>query len=158
MAISRHIARLREFVGPELLVLPAVSALLTDHSGRLLLVRPAGGSSWAILGGAVDPGESPRQAVAREAREEIGVEIGSLRLLDVVGGSEYEVTYPNGDQVAYVCAVFAGIIVAGEPVADGEEVTQFGWFAAADLPAVELNTFAQALLTATGWLAPPDSA
>lgn len=44
------------------------------------------------VGGAVDPGESPKEAAIREAREEIGVEVRLGRLIDVVGGPEFEVT------------------------------------------------------------------
>jgi 8-oxo-dGTP pyrophosphatase MutT (NUDIX family) len=47
------------------------------------------------VGGAVDPGESPAQAAVREAREEIGVDIRLVRLLTVLGGPDYEITYPN---------------------------------------------------------------
>ena len=43
------------------------------------------------------------------------------RLLDVLGGSEYEVVYPNGDRVAYVTAVYEARIISGSPVpGDGE--------------------------------------
>ncbi len=41
----------------------------------------AGG--WELPGGKVEPGESDEQALVRECREELGVE---LRLLDRVGG------------------------------------------------------------------------
>jgi hypothetical protein len=36
-------------------------------------------------------------------------------LLDVLGGPEYEVSYPNGDRAAYVTAVYEGRIVSGSP-------------------------------------------
>jgi ADP-ribose pyrophosphatase YjhB (NUDIX family) len=93
MGIAPHIARLRAFVGQEMLLLPSVSVLPVYEGGRLLLVRHAGhGAGWALLGGAVDPGESPAGAAVREAREEIGVGVRITRLLDVLGGPDYEVT------------------------------------------------------------------
>jgi 8-oxo-dGTP pyrophosphatase MutT (NUDIX family) len=60
---------------------------------------------WGVLGGAVDVGESPAAAAVREAREEIGADVQLVRLLDVLGGPEYEVCYPDGDRAAYVTAV-----------------------------------------------------
>ena len=66
---------------------------------------------WSILGGAVDVGESPAAAAVREAREEIGVDVHLVRLLDVLGGPDYEVSYPNGDRVAYVTAVYEARVV-----------------------------------------------
>ncbi len=156
MAISEHVAQLRKHVGHELLLLPSVSVLLRNRTGGLLLVRPAGPfHGWAILGGGMDPGETPLEAAAREVREEIGVEVGSLRLVDVVGGPDYEVTYPNGDRVAYVTAVYEGSIVAGVPLPDGHELTDLGWFGPDALSDLELNPFARALLTATGDVSRP---
>jgi len=59
MGISAHIARLRAAVGHDLLLLPSVSVLPVDAAGRLLLVRHAGHhDGWAVLGGAVELGES----------------------------------------------------------------------------------------------------
>nr|WP_225853112.1 NUDIX domain-containing protein [Micromonospora sp. AMSO1212t] len=97
--------------------MPSVSVVVVDDRARILLVRHAeDGNGWAVPGGAVDIGESPAQAAVREIREEIGVRISRPRLLDVLGGPDYEVTYPNGDRVAYVTAVYQAIIADGEPV------------------------------------------
>ena len=60
---------------------------------------------------------SHRPKRIREAREEIGADIRLTRLLDVLGGPHYEVTYPNGDRTAYVTAVYEAEIVDGIPVA-----------------------------------------
>lgn len=153
MGISPHIARLRSFVGHELLILPSVSVLPADETGRILLVSHTGhDDGWGILGGAVDPGESPAGAAVREAREEIGVDIRVTRLLDVLGGPEYEVTYPNGDRVAYVTAVYEARVIAGDPaIADGE-LSDLGWFTPERLAGLELSKFARALLSSTGHL------
>jgi 8-oxo-dGTP pyrophosphatase MutT (NUDIX family) len=105
-----------------------------------------------VLGGAVEPGESPAAAAVREAREEIGVDVQLVRLLDVLGGPDYEVSYPNGDRVAYVTAVYEARVLAGSPVADDGELSDLAWFEAGDLPALELSRFARALLSATGHL------
>jgi 8-oxo-dGTP pyrophosphatase MutT (NUDIX family) len=51
-------------------------------------------------------GESPAEAAVRETREEIGVEVRLMRVLDVLGGPDYEVSYPNGDRTAYVTTVY----------------------------------------------------
>ncbi|HUN35887.1 MAG TPA: NUDIX domain-containing protein [Trebonia sp.] len=153
MGIAAHIARLRAVAGHELLLLPSVSVLLVDEAGRVLLVRHAGhDDGWAILGGAVEPGESPAAAAVREAREEIGVDVQLVRLLDVLGGPDYEVTYPNGDQVAYVTAVYEARVAGGSPVVSDGELSELAWFGIADLPGLELSRFALALLSATGHL------
>jgi 8-oxo-dGTP pyrophosphatase MutT (NUDIX family) len=128
-----------------------VSVLPLDAAGRVLLVRPAGhDDGWNILGGAVDPGESPAAAAVREAREEIGAGLELGRLLDVLGGPDYEVTYPNGDRVAYVTAVYEATIVSGSPAPADGELSEVAWFAPGELPGLHLSRFARALLEATG--------
>ncbi|GIF00740.1 NUDIX domain-containing protein [Paractinoplanes rishiriensis] len=154
MVISSHLARLRAMIGHELIQLPSVSVIVVDDRARLLLVRHAGHrDGWAVPGGAVDIGESPAQAAVREIREETGFQIGRPRLLDVLGGADYEVTYANGDRVAYVTAVYQAGIAGGTPVPDREEISELGWFTPRELPGTELNRFARALLRATGHLA-----
>ena len=158
MGISAHIARLRAAVGHDLLLLPAVSVLPIDQAGRLLLVRHAGHhDGWAVLGGAVEVGESPAEAAIRETREETGVEVRLVRLLDVLGGPDYEVHYPNGDQVAYVTAVYEAAIIAGSPAPRDGELSDTAWFTRGQLADLDLTRFARALLWATGYLSHPGS-
>jgi ADP-ribose pyrophosphatase YjhB (NUDIX family) len=153
VGIAAHIARLRSVVGHELLLLPSVSVLPADEAGRILLVREAGqDDGWGTVGGAVEPGESPAAAAVREAREEIGADIELTRLVDVVGGPDYEVTYPNGDRVAYVAAVYEARIVDGSPAPGDGEISELAWFAPDELPAVPLTTFALSVLRASGRL------
>lgn len=140
-------------IGHELLLLPSVSVLPIDDNGRILLVRHAGhDDGWGILGGAVEPGESPAIAAIREAREEIGVDIQLMRLLDVIGGPDYEVTYLNGDRATYVTAVYEARIDKGSPTPGDGELSEIAWFAPEDLPALALSRFALALLHTTGRL------
>jgi ADP-ribose pyrophosphatase YjhB (NUDIX family) len=153
MGIAAHIARLRAAVGHELLLLPSVSVLPVDEAGRVLLVRHAGhDNGWGILGGAVDVGESPAAAAARETREEISAEVQLVRLLDVLGGPEYEVSYPNGDRAAYVTAVYEARIISGSPAPGDGELSELAWFAPEELSALPLSGFARALLHAIGRL------
>ena len=147
MGIAAHIARLRAVVGHELLLLPSVTVLPVDSAGRIMLVRHAGhDDGWGTLGGAVEPGESPAAAAVREAREEIGADIELIRLLDVLGGPEYEVSYPNGDRAAYVTAVYEARIIAGSAAPSDGGLSELGWFTPDELPSVSLNGFARAVL------------
>jgi 8-oxo-dGTP diphosphatase len=67
----------------------------------------AGG--WELPGGKVEPGEQPRDALQREIREELGVEIELGARVDgpLAGG------WPLGDR--YVMQVWLARITAGEP-------------------------------------------
>ena len=141
---------MRAVAGHELLLLPSVSVLPVDEAGRVLPVRHAGrDDGWGVLGGAVEVGESPAAAAVRE---EIGVDVQLVCLLDVLGGPEYEVSYPNGDRVAYVTAVYEARVAGGSPVVSGGELSELAWFGPAELPGLGLSRFARALLSATGRL------
>jgi ADP-ribose pyrophosphatase YjhB (NUDIX family) len=153
MGIAPHIARLRAFVGHELLLLPSVAVLPVDEAGRTLLAWHSGATDgWGTVGGAVDPGESPKEAAIRETREEIGVEVRLGRLLDVVGGPEFEITYPNGDRAAYMSAVYDGTIVDGIPAPADGELSKVAWFTREELATVPLSRFTRALLTEINYL------
>jgi ADP-ribose pyrophosphatase len=67
----------------------AVGGLVTDHDGRLLLVRRArhpGKGLWGLPGGFVDRDETVEQALAREVMEETQLKVVRSRLL---------MTHPN---------------------------------------------------------------
>ena len=153
MGIAAHVVRLRAIVGHELLLLPSVSVLPVDEAGRVLLVRHAGhDDGWGVLGGAVEVGESPAAAAVREAREEISADIQLVRLVDVLGGPDFEVSYPNGDRTAYVTAVYEARVIAGSPAPGDGELSELAWFTPGQLPDLQLSRFSRALLRATGRL------
>ena len=62
---------------------PVVAAALFDDGGRVLIAqRPAGkalAGRWEFPGGKVTAGESERDALRRELREELGIEIIAAR-------------------------------------------------------------------------------
>ncbi|HLL07775.1 MAG TPA: NUDIX domain-containing protein, partial [Nocardioidaceae bacterium] len=60
------------------MLVPCVGAVVRDADGRLLMVlrgRPPGQGLWSLPGGRVEPGESKQGALAREVREETGLEV-----------------------------------------------------------------------------------
>lgn len=52
-------------------------AVVIDEQGRLLLLKHVfrSGSGWGIPGGFIHAGEQPEEAVRRELREEVGLEL-----------------------------------------------------------------------------------
>jgi 8-oxo-dGTP pyrophosphatase MutT (NUDIX family) len=126
--LSPHVRHLRDKVGHDLLLLPSTAVLPRDDAGRLFLVRLIDTGTWATIGGAVEPDETPHDGAVREAEEEAGVTVQLGNILGVLGGPEYRVTYPNGDESAYVRTVFDAMVKEGTPRPDGDETSEVGWF------------------------------
>jgi ADP-ribose pyrophosphatase YjhB (NUDIX family) len=82
-----------------------------DDQGRVLLVEHAFRTDypWGLPGGWVEPGEEPPDAVARELREELNleVEVGALVLCGTVGRVRTS-THPVHLGFAYHCRLKAG--------------------------------------------------
>ena len=105
MGMSDYVARLRACVGNDLLILTAAAACIRDERGRILLLRRSDGL-WSVPGGGLEPGERLDQAIVREVREEIGLEIEPTALIGVYSDPAYVFTYPNGHLVQPIIAFF----------------------------------------------------
>ncbi|MEO3884061.1 NUDIX domain-containing protein [Nonomuraea sp. B5E05] len=133
MPMSPFLARLREKVGTDLMMLPSASGFVFDDGGRLLVARHGDVGLWAAPGGGIDPDERPADAVVRELHEELGLEVEALGLIGVYGGPEFRTVYPNGHRVGYVIAAYACAVVAGRPRPDGVEIDDFRWVSEQEL-------------------------
>jgi 8-oxo-dGTP pyrophosphatase MutT (NUDIX family) len=156
MGMSDYVRGLRRLIGNELLFMPSVACVIRDEDGRLLLVRHVEGR-WMLPGGAVDPGETPADAVRRECWEEAGVLVDPIRIAGVFSGPEYRVTYENGDDAGWVVTIFDAVIREGEPHPNDDETQDVGWFTREEADALEMgpstHTTLHALLAGESFLA-----
>ena len=120
-------------------------ALIRD--GRVLLVHRSLSARfwpdvWDLFGGHVDGDESLEEALRREAREELGIEVLTLEWL----GQIYDPVEPA---VVHVYAVSSW---EGEPVnAAPDEHTEVRWFSARGLPESDgLEAYRELVVTALG--------
>lgn len=146
MAISDYLRSLRDRIGHEQVLMPSVAVMIRDAEGRLLLVRDRDTGLWQTVGGAMDPGEQPADAAVREAFEETGLVIEPVRILGVHAGPLFELTYPNGDVVAYVGISFAARVVGGTERPCHDEVDRLGWFAEAEAMALPIAAHTRLLV------------
>jgi len=146
MAISEYLKNLRGHIGTALVLVPSVSALIYDDDGRILLVRHSNGGVWATPGGAIEPDETPQDAVVRELWEETGLTVAPTRLRGVFHGPDFRVRYENGDEVSYVISIFECRRLGGDLRPDGEEILEARYVAASDLSGVPLSRWAQGVL------------
>jgi len=90
----------------------AVGAFVFDGAGRVLLVergRPPGLGLWTVPGGRVELGETLAEAVAREVREETGLDVACGPLVEVVE----RLTRAGDDLWHYVIVDYLAEVVGG---------------------------------------------
>lgn len=145
--MSDYVRGLRERVGNDLLFMPSAHCVIRDEAGRLLLVRHVEGR-WMLPGGAVEPGETPADAVRRECWEEASVLVEPTRILGVYGGPRFSVVYANGDHAMWVVTVFEGRVLEGEPRPGDDETDDVGWFDADELEGLAMSDATRATLRA----------
>jgi 8-oxo-dGTP pyrophosphatase MutT (NUDIX family) len=139
MAMSDFVRRLREKVGHDLLFFPAAACLVRDGEGRILFVQHVEGH-WTFPAGAVEPGEPPAEAAARECLEEAGVVVEPRSIVGVYGGPAFRFRYSNGDDVAWVTTLFEARIVSGEAKPSDDETQDARWLTESEAFALPLST------------------
>jgi 8-oxo-dGTP pyrophosphatase MutT (NUDIX family) len=130
-----YVDELRRLIGRRPILLPGANVLVLDEAGRVLLQRRVDTGEWGIIGGGMELDETIEETARRELREELGMEAGELELVDLVSGPRFRRTYPNGDQVHGLGAVYVTREVRGELRLDPAEVRAVAYFALDDLPA-----------------------
>lgn len=78
-------------------VVPAVSAIVTDERGAILLILRTDNNYWSIPGGGVKPGESVSDATAREVKEETGIDCQVTGLVGIYSDPNHVAAYDDGE-------------------------------------------------------------
>jgi len=107
---------------------PAVICLVERGDGTALLARGPqfAAGMYSCLAGFVEPGETLEEAVAREVREEVGIEVTAI---EYFGSQPWP--FPNSLMIGFTATWLSGDIDV-----DGTEITDAGWYSAEDLPGV----------------------
>lgn len=85
-----------------------VAAIITDASGRIFATQRGYGEWkdwWEFPGGKIEPGETPEEALRREIREELDIDITVGRLLATV---EYDYPAFHLSMQCFLCTLPAG--------------------------------------------------
>ncbi|NBD25522.1 NUDIX hydrolase [Paenibacillus glycinis] len=124
---------LRQYVGNCPLILPGASVIIINAMGHILLQRRTSGY-WGLPGGLMELGESLQDTARREVKEETGLDIKAITLLDVFSGTEYFRRMENGDEVYAVTAVYFTSEFEGELSSDNNESVDLRYFPLNGLP------------------------
>lgn len=91
---------------------------------------------WSLPGGALETGETLEQGVIREVREETGLKVEPVKVLEIFeriirdadGAAEYHYVL-----IDYVCRI------AGGKLGPGDDVSRVAWVARGELPAYRIT-------------------
>ncbi len=105
---------------------------IIGRDGKYLLGRrPPGksqGGHWEFIGGKIEPGETPEQALARECREEIALEIVNEKV-------RTSVTHAYPDRTIHLTLIDCEPAPGAEPTALAHEA--LGWYTPAGMHALD---------------------
>jgi ADP-ribose pyrophosphatase YjhB (NUDIX family) len=129
-----HIEPLRAPIFSRPTPLSAGQAAIIDEAGQILLIQRADNQRWAMPGGAMAVGETPAQAVTREALEETGVRCEPVALVGVYDNRRYgSASRHHLYNFVFLCRPLDGGRAA-EPPSHAIEVLDTAWFAEHELP------------------------
>jgi ADP-ribose pyrophosphatase YjhB (NUDIX family) len=92
---------------------------------------------WALPGGGIKANESPENAVIREAKEEIAVDLNKVDL-QLIGQGVWQT-----DRLGFRYKIFKTLYIPENYKANGHEITDVGWICIRDLN--QLNTSSELL-------------
>ena len=109
-------------------VLRVAAGIVTDPAGRTLVVRKRGSAMFMQAGGKIEAGESALDALARELREEIGLELDpdSTEYL-----GSFRAVAANEPDTVIRAEVFA-LSIGYETYSAGAEIEELLWIESVD--------------------------
>jgi 8-oxo-dGTP diphosphatase len=114
-------------------VVLAVAGVVWNDEGEVLLIRrskPPRQGEWSLPGGKVEFGETLEQALRRELREETGLEVEILGLVDVA--ETVRDAAAGAPDAHYVLIDYAVRATGGSAVA-GSDAAEARWFPLAEI-------------------------
>ncbi|MFD8249777.1 NUDIX hydrolase [Nocardia sp. NPDC059691] len=106
----------------------AVSALVQDDEGRILLIRRTDNGKYSIPGGGLEAGETVAQAVVREVNEETGIDVKVTELIGVFSDPDHVIAYNDGEVRQEFSICFRARPISGKP-RPSEESAEVEWVA-----------------------------
>jgi ADP-ribose pyrophosphatase YjhB (NUDIX family) len=100
-------------------VVPSVTAVVEDD-GKILLIHKTDNDLWALPGGGHDPGESIRDTVVREVREETGYDVDVTGIVGTYTNPHHVMAYDDGEVRQQFSICFSAHLLGGHAATSSE--------------------------------------
>lgn len=119
-------------------IVVAVTAVVQDENGRLLLIRRTDNDLYAIPGGALELGEPLTQTVQREVEEETGINVQVTGLIGIYSDPDHVIEFTDGEIRQEFSICFRAEPTGGE-LRTSNESKEVLWRDPADLDALNIH-------------------
>jgi 8-oxo-dGTP pyrophosphatase MutT (NUDIX family) len=128
-------------------LVPSVNAIVTDDQGRILLIQRTDNGNWSLPGGAMDLGETIRQATIRETVEETGIDIEVTGISGIYTDPNHVLHYTSNDEVRQeFSVVFTARPLTGEPTPSSES-SRVEWVSPEEMNQLQMDPSMRKRLT-----------
>lgn len=119
-------------------IVPAVTAVVQDDKGRVLLIHRTDNDRWALPGGTLELGEDVPTTAVREVREETGIDVEVVGLTGVYSDPKHVIAYDDGEvrQQFAVCVLARPI---GGTLRGSSESSEVDWLEPSALSGLNLH-------------------
>ncbi|MFF2082848.1 NUDIX hydrolase [Nocardia sp. NPDC058176] len=116
----------------------AVSAVILDDSGRILMIRRTDNDRYAIPGGGLEAGETVSEAVVREVLEETGISVEVTELVGVFSNPDHVIAYDDGE-VRQEFSICFRALPTGGTLRTSDESKEVLWVTPAEAESLDIH-------------------
>lgn len=124
----------------------AVSALVRDEHGRILMIHRTDNDKYSIPGGGQEVGETVAGAVIREVREETGIDVEVTGIVGVFSNPAHVISYDDGEVRQEFSICFYAKPVGGQ-LRTSAESKEVKWVSPEDVSGLDIHPSIQLRIT-----------
>jgi 8-oxo-dGTP pyrophosphatase MutT (NUDIX family) len=137
---ASYVGQLRQIVGRRLILIPSARLLVEASNGQILLQHRRDFGTWGLPGGNAEEREGLQALIAREAAEEVGLDVSDVHPYGFADNPAYEtIHFPNGDTSQYFAMLFYTRSYTGTAHVADDESLDVQWFSPGNLPPMAIN-------------------